>query len=165
MKPSVRMHIPAENVDIMDIFSKGFRLGQKLLRIFGRQVRTCVTHILGYFLIGNMIINLWMIGFNHGFPQLFEVPNNKKNGFNNIPNLWLVPPPISSLPHLPPSGELQIVRVGAVLTPSAKALQNSGQLLGTWGCSWGFCYLLLMIPLVITSISWDIIPAYNCGCH
>ena len=71
-----------------------------------------------------------MIGFNHGFPQLFEVPNNKKNGFNNIPNLWLVPPPISSLPHLPPSGELQIVRVGAVLTPSAKALQNSGQLLG-----------------------------------
>lgn len=33
--------------------------------------------------------------------------------------------------HLPPSGELQIVRVGAVLTPSAKALQNSGQLLGT----------------------------------
>ena len=78
--------------------------GPETAKIFGRQVRTCVTHILGYFLIGNMIINLWMIGFNHGFPQLFEVPNNKKNGshdkssiYHMLGNLLVAPSPIENM--------------------------------------------------------------------
>ena len=81
---------------------------------------------MGQILIGNVMINQWIIRFPWFSPTFLKFQKKQNLAFNCIPNIWFAPPPISSLTHLPPCGELQIVRVVAVLTPSAKALRNSG---------------------------------------